>query len=260
VTGDPFLRYRSDPVSFVDEVLGVHLWSKQREIIEAVRDHERVAVKSGNATGKSTAAACAMLAHLAGGPGSIAVSTSATERQLKLVLWRETRRRFKHARGFFDGATITETEIRLRDDWFATGFSTDQPEAAQGLHAERLLVVVDEASGVSEDIWDAIESLLAGGDARVLAISNPLRTSGWYFDAFHSRRDEWHRLTVSAYDTPNLSGEEAPRALRRNLVSRRWVHLLDDDLPEPTFLDDLASTPVEEEPVGVSLSAASVGG
>jgi hypothetical protein len=86
---------------------------------------------------------------------------------------------------------------------------------------------MDEASGISEDIWDAVEGLLAGGDAHVLAISNPLRTSGSFYDAFHSKRDEWHTITVSAYDTPAFTGEEVPRALRRNLVSRKWVERLE---------------------------------
>jgi phage terminase large subunit len=227
VSVDPFRRYREDPVAFVQEVLGVHLYSRQREIIEAVRDHERVAVKSGNATGKTCSAACAILAWLAGGPGSVVVSTSATEAQLRRVLWRETRRRFKQARGFFDGAVVTETEIRLREDWYATGFSTDTPEAMQGIHAERVLVVVDEGSGVEEPIFDSIEGLLAAGDARVLLIGNPLRTSGSFYDAFHSRRDEWHTISVSAFDTPAFTGEQVPRALRRNLVSKRWVQRME---------------------------------
>ena len=114
MTGDPFLRYRTNPIAFIEEILGIHLYSRQREIVEAVRDHERVAVRSGNATGKTTAAACVMLAWLAGGPGSTIVSTASTQGQLERVLWRETRRRFKGARGFFDGAVVTNTEIRLR--------------------------------------------------------------------------------------------------------------------------------------------------
>jgi hypothetical protein len=231
VTRDRFARYRNDPVAFVTEVLGLDLYSRQREIIEAVRDHERVACKAGNAVGKTVAAACLILAWLAGGPGSVVVSTSATEAQLRRVLWRETRRRFRDARGFFAGAMVTETEIRLRDDWYATGFSTDQPEAMQGVHASRVLVVVDEASGVEEANFDAAEGLLAGGDARILLIGNPLRTSGSFYDAFHSRRDEWHCITVDAYSTPNFSGEKVPRALRKNLVSRRWVERLEKRNP-----------------------------
>jgi hypothetical protein len=232
VRDDRFARYRDDPVAFVSEVLGVHLYSRQREIIEAVRDHERVAVKSGNATGKTVSAACVMLAWLAGGPGSVVVSTSATEAQLRRVLWRETRRRFKQARGFFDGALLTDAEIRLREDWYATGFSTDQSEAMQSVHAPRLLVVVDEASGVEEAIFDAIEGLLAGGDAHVHMIGNPLRTSGTFYDAFHARRDEWHCITVDALSTPNFTGEQVPRTLQKNLVSRGWAERLEKRNPQ----------------------------
>lgn len=227
MSDDRFRRYRDDPVSFVADVLGVHLWSKQREIVEAVWSHERTAVKSGNAVGKSLAAAVTIPAWLAGGPGSVVVCTSATDAQLRRVLWRLTRQQFKRARGFFGGAVVGETEIRLRDDWYAVGFSTDQPEAMQGVHAERVLVVVDEASGVGEDIWDAIESLLAGGDAHVLAISNPMRTSGSFYDAFHSKREEWHTLTISAQDTPAFTDEEVPRAVLKNLVSPKWVERLE---------------------------------
>ena len=237
MTTDRFRRYRDDPCAFIEEVLGIHLYSRQREIIEAVRDHERTAVAAGNAVGKTLAATGAILAHLAGGPGSVVVSTSATDAQLKRVLWRETRRRFKQADGFFDGAVVTETEIRLRDDWYAVGFSTDQAEALQGVHAERVLVVADEASGIAEHLWDAIEGLVAGGDARILAISNPLRTSGSFYDFFHSRRDEWKTLTISAYDTPAFTGEDVPRAVRKNLVSRRWVERLEKrDAGSNTYL------------------------
>ena len=228
MTGAPdFGRYRTDPLAFIGEVLGVHLYSRQREIVEAVRDHERVAVKSGNATGKTTAAAVTMLAWLAGGPGRVVVSTSATDAQLRRVLWRETRGRFKAAREFFAGATVTDTEIFIEQGWFATGFSTDTPEALQGVHAEGVLVVVDEASALGEDMYDAVEGVLAGGDAKLLLIGNPLRTSGTFFDAFNTRRDEFHALTISAYDTPAFTGEQVPRELRKRLVSKGWVERIE---------------------------------
>jgi hypothetical protein len=101
----------------------------------------------------------------------------------------------------------------------------------QGIHAARILVVADEASGVEESNFDAIEGLLAGGDARVLLIGNPLRTSGTFFDCWHSKADEWYCLTVDAFSTPNFTGEGLPRALRKNLVSKRWVERLEKRNP-----------------------------
>jgi phage terminase large subunit len=220
-------RYRRDPEAFIAERLRVHLWSKQAELVRAVYEHERTTCRAGNAVGKTTAAAVTILAWLAGGPGSVVVSTSATDAQLRRVLWRELHRLRKRSHGFFDDGVILDTEIRLSEDWYAVGFATDQAEAMQGVHAERLLVVVDEASGVSEDNYEAFEGLLAGGDARLLLIGNALRTSGSFFDSFHSRRDEFHPLTISAYDTPAFTGEQVPRELQKRLVQKRWVERLE---------------------------------
>ena len=222
-----FTRYGADFDAYAAEVARMHLTSSQRKILLGLQEHDRVAVKAGNAVGKTAAVGFVMQHHLAGGPGSVVVSTSATEAQLRRVLWRELRSQFKRTGHFFNPSTVMETEIRLADDWFAVGFSTDVPEAMQGIHAERILVVVDEASGVSEDIYDAIEGVLAGGQAKLLIVGNPLRTSGTFFDAFNSRRDEFHTLTISAFDTPNFTGEDVPRGLRKRLVQPRWVERLE---------------------------------
>jgi hypothetical protein len=223
VTADKYARYRADPVAFCREVLRFEPWSKQREILEAVRDHDRVAVRACNASGKTAGASAVVLWSLAGGPGSVVITTAPTERQVKKLLWREVARRHRAARGFFHGATLTDTELYLAPDWFATGLSTDDTGSFQGWHGARTLVIVDEASGVDERIFEAIEGVLAGGHAKLLLISNPLRTSGQFYRAFTSERDLWHRITISAHDTPAFTREKVPREVGRRLVSRRWV-------------------------------------
>lgn len=49
----PSARYRQDPVAFFREVLGIEPWSRQIEVIEAVRDYKRVSVRSGHKVSKS---------------------------------------------------------------------------------------------------------------------------------------------------------------------------------------------------------------
>ena len=51
----------SSPVGFARDVLGVDLWSKQEEVLEALTEHTRVVVKSGNGLGKGFSAAAAIL-------------------------------------------------------------------------------------------------------------------------------------------------------------------------------------------------------
>jgi phage terminase large subunit len=45
-------KCQADPVWFVENVLGKKLWSKQKEILEAIRDNRKVCVKSCNGSGK----------------------------------------------------------------------------------------------------------------------------------------------------------------------------------------------------------------
>jgi phage terminase large subunit len=49
-------RYQTNPVAFCREVLRFEPWSKQREILESVRDHERTAVRSCHGAGKTAVA------------------------------------------------------------------------------------------------------------------------------------------------------------------------------------------------------------
>src|SRR5204863_476872 len=107
--------------------------------------------------------------------------------------------------------------------WLALGLSTDRPERFQGHHAEHLLLVVDEASGVEEEIYEAAAGFLTSPGARLLLIGNPTRTSGEFFQAFHAARSFYSTIRISAFDTPAFTGERLPADVVRRLVSRRWV-------------------------------------
>ena len=45
-------KYKDDPVLWAEEIAGATLWSKQREILESVRDHQRTTVRASNGPGK----------------------------------------------------------------------------------------------------------------------------------------------------------------------------------------------------------------
>ena len=50
-------RYQRDPAGWVHGRLSQVVWTKQREILESVRDHRRTAVRSCHGVGKSHVAA-----------------------------------------------------------------------------------------------------------------------------------------------------------------------------------------------------------
>jgi hypothetical protein len=215
-------RYQADPVLFCREVLRFEPWSKQREILESVRDHTRTAVRSCHGAGKTATAARAALWFLAVHHGAKVVTTAPTFLQVRDLLWREIRVAHQVAGGFI-GGELYDTRLELATDWLAFGLSTDQPERFQGHHAEHLLLVVDEASGVAEEIFEASAGFLTSPGARCLLIGNPTRTSGEFFNAFHAARGFYNTIAIPASSTPAFTGEEIPHQVSRRLVSRAWV-------------------------------------
>ena len=67
-------RVLDDPILFSKEILGVELWSKQREILSALWDGNDVDVQSCHAAEKTKVAAVATLAWVAR-PGGIVLLT-----------------------------------------------------------------------------------------------------------------------------------------------------------------------------------------
>lgn len=215
-------RIRNDPVWAAREILGFHAWSKQREILESVRDNEATAVRSCHGVGKTATAAEVALVHLASWDDSIVVTTAPTWRQVRDLLWREIRKAYKRGENFY-GGHITETRLEFSEHWYAIGLSTNQPENFQGYHSPHLLFIVDEASGVKQPIFEAAEGFLTAMGARTLLIGNPTQIGGEFYSAFHTARSLYNTIHISAFDTPAFTGEEVPDDVARVLPSRAWV-------------------------------------
>lgn len=190
-------------VDYVRDILGSPLWHKQQEIVAAVFKYPIVAVKSANSTGKSHVSADIALAFLNLKPGSIVITTAPTWRQVKDVLWRYIRRRLNMSARPLTEAQATQVGLDIADDWYAVGLSTKDSEKFFGYHADDILVIVDEASGVEEEIFLGVDAVTPNINAHVLMIGNPTNPDGRFFKAF---RDPLVKcFTISAFDTPNFT-------------------------------------------------------
>lgn len=115
---------------------------------------------------------------------------------------------------------ITTDHIRLRsmpDEAFlsARTSSSDRPEALAGIHAERVLLVVDEASGVPEAVFKAAEGSMSTANATTILIGNPTRTAGTFFEAFHADAERWELMHVSCVGNPNVHPDFIANMLRK---------------------------------------------
>lgn len=217
---DRLYGFRDDPCGFVRDVLGADIWSKQAEILRAVRDHDRIAVRSCNGSGKTFLAAHAVLWWVATRPEGVVVTTAPTLRQVQSLLWREIRGAYHRSEGAI-GGDISKAALELGPRNFALGIATDRAERFQGFHAGEILFVVDEASGVSEEIFDAIRGSMTSRNAKLLLIGNPTKLYGTFYDAFHGQYRHWHTIHISAFDCISASGKSELAASR--LVTASWA-------------------------------------
>ncbi len=211
--------FRRYPVQFAREFLGVDLWSKQEEVLCALRDHRRVAVKAGNGLGKGFTAAVAVLWFLCSHQPATVLTTAPTARQVRHVLWRELRRLYR-ASACPVGGRILDTRLELASDRFALGLSTDDVDQFQGFHSPNMFIVVDEAEGVEETIYEAIDAVMTADTSRLLLIGNPTSMTGTFRRAFHEDRLLYHNITISALDSPNVREQ---RIVVPGLTTHEWV-------------------------------------
>lgn len=216
-------RWFTDPVAWVRERLGQAVWSKQGDIMKAVRDHRRTAIRSSHGVGKSWSAALIACWWLDTRPPGTAfvVSTAPTFAQVRAILWRYIRRHHKTA-GL--PGRVNQTEWLIDDELVGYGRKpADQDEDGfQGIHARYVLVIIDEACGVPEQLWVAADALATGPDCRIIAIGNPDNPAS-HFRRVCTPGSGWHTMAISAYDSPNLTGEPVPKEMALALVSREWV-------------------------------------
>src|SRR5207253_6893845 len=118
-------QYHRDPVRFVREVLGSELWSRQAEILEAVRDHPQVTVRSGHGVGKTFVAACAALWWLYSHRPSLVLTTAPTARQVEHLLWGEIGRLCARARHPLPGRCL-QARLEASMDQAAIGLTTNE--------------------------------------------------------------------------------------------------------------------------------------
>lgn len=247
--------YQRDFAAWLNDVMGERMYEKMAEISHDVlfADKPRTLVKSGNGSGKTHSAARWVLYWITAfdKEEALAICTAPTLTQVRLGVFAYLKEAYSYQVTKADAGGVKMPWpgwISEQDEWrYSTpgGNRTlaiarvpgahDAVSSFQGLRKTggRNLIVLDEAGGVSRDIYTAIDKLMTSGDSRMAGIGNPDNRGTPFHDRFVDERlmREYQLHTITAYDTPNLTGEvvykgdpEKERMLRNGLVSARWVY------------------------------------
>lgn len=210
----PSAEAKADPVTFAMEVFGLTIWPRQADLLRSARDNPRTTATSGHKTGKTRSLGILAWWFTSDPdvrPGARVPMTSSSAGQLKRALWREVVAlwRLARERGYDlpEPAIDPATGVRWDDGREIYGFSTRDAEKAAGVSGAWMLYLCDEASGVLDTVFEAIEGNRAGGlgiGVRIVLTSNPTQQSGYFFDSHHGKRALWHPLQISSEDAARV--------------------------------------------------------
>lgn len=232
------LRYHlGDPCRFIHAFLRTNLWARQQEIVRSVFSRPRTSVKSCHSSGKTHVAAAIALTFLALYREAIVMTSAPSWNQVERLLWGEMHKLIKQS--IYPWPKPLMTELKLGPKRYAYGLSTkvereDEGVKFQGIHADNVLIILDEAPGIEPKLQEAAEAALSSGNAHLLMIGNPTVASGPFHGSFTQSRGMWNPMTISAFDTPNLEGlsvddllvmdeDELDQNKIPYLITRRWV-------------------------------------
>ena len=249
------LRYKDDPVLFVKEVLGATPYDYQAEFLDALASGERkMSVRSGHGTGKSTTSSWAMLWYvLLRFPNKVVV-TAPTSGQLFDALFAELKRWINELPPQLQVLlTVKSDRVELTAapaEAFISARTSraETPEALAGVHSQNVLLVVDEASGVPEKVFEAAAGSMSGHSATTILLSNPTRSSGTFFESQTRLASTWWTRRWSCVESPLVSEDfidemrarfgEDSNAFRIRVLGE--FPMADDDTIIPFHLADSA--------------------
>ena len=105
------------------------------------------------------------------------------------------------------------TQIKHKDHphtWFAMTRTArlENPDAMAGSHAKKMLYVIDEASGVADEMFRIIFGSLTEVDNYLLMFSNPRKLSGFFYESFKpSNMNTYSQITMSAINSQWVTEE-----------------------------------------------------
>jgi phage terminase large subunit len=247
---DPVIKFamlkalERDIPFFVKKVLQATPTPHQKQLFEAFQEEDaRISVRSAHGTGKSCSLAWLIIHSLLFIPNVRILCTAPSAPQMYDVLWSELKYwrsrmgsnwwkkqiRITQSRAEFVANTSNTGNERIIDNAnrFATARTArkDNPVALQGLHAHagQMIILVDEASGVPNEVYEVGEGALTSKNSKVVMMSNPTTSDpeNYFFRSHNKHRKFWNCLHFSAIDSPLVDdnwiqeekdkyGEESP--------------------------------------------------
>lgn len=249
------------PAWFQPYINGLHLtWQQSLAIygIEKALRHEcssRISIVSGHGIGKSMLLAIIILWFLFVHDDSQVACTSPGAEQMYDVLWKELKKWIDMMPEAVRELYVWESShVRMSESpqtWFARAktSSKENTEALAGVHADWVLIAVDEASGVEEPIFETMEGALTSGNVLVFLISNGTRSIGYFFDTHHKDAGRWQNYAFNSEESPRVDAKYVTDIVAKyGEDSVQYKIRVQGEFPDEGIMDDKGFVQLFNEP------------
>jgi len=207
---DAILYYAEHPVEFVEDLIGVRPDEEQAAILKSVADNPMTTVRSGHGVGKSAVEAWTVIWFMVTRPFPKIPCTAPTQHQLFDILWAEISKWLRNNSALANELIWTKEKLYMKnhpEEWFAVARTASKPDALQGFHAENLLFIIDEASGVDDKIFEPVLGALSSSGSRLLMCGNPTQLSGFFYDSHNKNRGSYRAMHIDGRKSSRVPQE-----------------------------------------------------
>ncbi|MCD8294414.1 MAG: terminase B [Clostridia bacterium] len=225
MNADAVMYYAGHPAGFVEDIIRATPDAHQRKILDSVAANRMTSVRSGHGVGKSAVEAWVLIWYICTHPYPKIPCTAPTQHQLFDILWAEVAKWIRSNPALGTELVWTHEKVYMRghpEEWFAVARTASKPDALQGFHADHLLYIIDEASGVDDAIFEPVLGSLSTPDAKLLMCGNPTQLSGFFYDS--------HNRNRASYSTIHIDGRESKWVQRESIERIARMYGEDSDV------------------------------
>ena len=214
---EAILYYADHPVEFVEDIIGATPDEEQAKILRSVAQNQMTSVRSGHGVGKSTVEAWVVIWFMVTRPFPKIPCTAPTQHQLFDILWAEVSKWLRHNKALADEIVWTKEKVYMKgypEEWFAVARTASKPDALQGFHADDVLYIIDEASGVDDSIFEPVLGALSTPGAKLLMCGNPTQLSGFFYESHNKNRASYAAFHIDGRKSSRVSQDFVQTIIR----------------------------------------------
>jgi hypothetical protein len=210
-----------DPVLFARDTLGFNADDWQARVLRW--SGKRLLLNCSRQSGKSTTTAIVALHRALYAPGALVLMVSPSQRQSSEL--------FRKVVDFLNRldvrpALAEDNRLSVKFEHGARIVSLPSSEATIRGFSGASLIIEDEASRVSDDLYFAVRPMLAVSGGQLILMSTPYGKRGHFYAEWEKGGDAWERVRITAEECPRIRPDflaDERRALGEWFYSQEYL-------------------------------------